>query len=180
MTGTQRTKMKQTPALRAAIFLALTLAIQGCSSYPADRLPRPQGAAPVVIDPGGDQYTDVTESMAPIEQIASPSPSVDKNEKKQQTLEDDLCNRVGKAAIEYSTIAAEETGEPFIARILKSKLVADNRQTATRPEPGQVEVVIECFVTVALSTGDRGTVSIFELMDSDKKLRVRWQNYKPQ
>jgi hypothetical protein len=34
-------------------------------------------------------------------------------------------------------------------------------------------------MTVAISNGERGTVNIYELLDSDGKLRVRWDNYTP-
>jgi hypothetical protein len=101
------------------------------------------------------------------------------SEQSDSQLDKDLCDRVGNRAIEYSKIAADETGAVYIARLLEGEIVSDNRETVGYPEPGTARIRIECFMTVALSNGDRGTVTIYELLDGDGNLRVRWDNYAP-
>lgn len=175
----QRIKMK-TIFVRRILTVAITCCLTtSCSSYPADNLPKPKGTIPMVIDPGTELFTDTSDKMLPIKPVPSSKDVKNSTQAKQETLTKDLCDRVGKSAIQYSKLAAEESGAPYIARILTAKLTADNRESVTSPALGEVAVQIECFVTVALSTGDRGTVTIYELLDSDGKTRVRWDNYKP-
>jgi hypothetical protein len=161
------------------LVVGLALALTGFSSVPVDNLPRPSGTAPVVVDPGSDLYSDASNAMSDLEASEDVEVADSSSDESSSTLDKDLCDRVGKRAIEFSKIAAEETGAVYIARLLEGKVVVDNRETIGTPKPGTALVRVECFMTVAISNGERGTVNIYELLDSDGKLRVRWDNYTP-
>lgn len=135
----------------------------------------------MVINPGSDTYEETTDSMAEIVKDPtsqeSPKPSTNGQN---PNLAKDLCTKVGENAIEFSTIASQDTGAPFIARLLDFNLVKDNRKSVKKPTGDSVSVVIECRVQVELSTGDRGSVTIYELLDSKGQTRVRWDDYAPE
>lgn len=169
--------MQLTNRLSASVLLAVVLFLQGCSSPPQDRLPTPRGSVPVEINPGEDTYTNATAEMITSSELANPDQSGVNSE--DEDLAKDLCDRVGTKAIEYSIIAAEESGGAYIARVLEAELVQDNRDSAQRPEEGGLEIRIECRATVELSTGDKGSVTLYELLDSNNQVRVRWENYEP-
>jgi hypothetical protein len=137
----------------------------------------------MVIDPGADTYEDTSDSITPLPS-ASPSESSERErppaESGNSQLAKDLCERVAAMAIEFSKVSSESSGAPYIAELLDWELVADNRATAVASVPDDVAVVIECFATVSLSTGDKGTVTLYELLDSKGQTRVRWDNYTPQ
>ena len=171
--------MSQILAPRFLLVAGLALALTGCSSVPVDKLPRPSGTAPVVIDPGSDLYSDASNAMSDLEASEDVEVSESPSDESSSTLDKDLCDRIGKRAIEFSKIAAEETGAVYIARLLEGKVVVDNRETIGTPKPGTALVRVACFMTVAISNGERGTVNIYELLDSDGKLRVRWDKYTP-
>ena len=171
--------MSQILAPRFLLVAGLALALTGCSSAPVDQLPRPSGTAPVVIDPGSDLYSDASNAMSDLEPSEAVEGSEPPSDESSSSLDKDLCDRIGKRAIEFSKIAAEETGAVYIARLLEGKVVVDNRETIGTPKPGTALVRVECFMTVTISNGERGTVNIYELLDSDGKLRVRWDNYTP-
>lgn len=168
---------------RASLFAAVLLAsllFSGCSEAKRDALPVPKGTVPMVIDPGSDTYENTSDEMAEIKDEPTPSTSQSSAPKPAASVAKDLCTRVGENAIEFSKIAAEESGSAFIARLLDFELVADNRDTVTLPAVDEVAVVIECRVEIELSTGDRGSVTIYELLDSDGQTRVRWDDYQPE
>lgn len=171
--------MSQILAPKYLLVAGLALALTGCSSAPVDQLPRPSGTAPVVIDPGSDLYSDASNAMSDLEPTDVVEGSESPSGKPSSTLDKDLCDRIGKSAIEFSKIAAEETGAVYIARLLEGKVVVDNRETIGNPKPGTALVRVECFMTITLSNGENGTVNIYELLDSDGMLRVRWDNYAP-
>lgn len=171
--------MSQMFAPRFLLVASLALVLTGCSSAPVDRLPRPSGTAPVVIDPGSDLYSDTSGAMVELDTALSDDDSQSNSEDSSSALDKDLCDRVGKLAIEYSKIAAEETGAVYIARVLEGKVIVDNRETIGEPKAGTALVRIECLTTIALSNGEPGTLNIYELLDSDGKLRIRWDNYTP-
>jgi hypothetical protein len=171
--------MSQILAPKFLLVAGLVLALTGCSSAPVDQLPRPSGTAPIVIDPGSDLYSDASNAMSDLESSEDVGVSDSPSDEPSSTLDKDLCDRIGKQAIEFSKIAAEETGAVYIDRLLEGKVVVDNRETIGTPKPGTALVRVECFMTVAISNGERGTVNIYELLDSDGKLRVRWDNYTP-
>ncbi len=169
-----------------ALFLSTAL-FQGCTPAAQDALPRPQGTVPMVIDPGSHTYTDSTDEMAEITDSPSPSASQSSGDgagsgsgSGNANLAKDLCMRVGDMAIEYSKISAEDTDAPYIAKVLEFDLISDNRSSVVAPDEGEVSVVIECRVLVELSTGDKGSVTIYELLDSDGMSRVRWDDYIPE
>lgn len=175
----QKIKMFQLNKTKVLLVAGLSLILAGCSSAPVDQLPRPSGTAPVVIDPGSDLYSDASNAMADLDTSESVDYAESPSDQSDPQLDKDLCDRVGDRAIEYSRIAAEETGAVYIARLLEGKIVADNRETVGDPEPGTARIRVECFMTVTLSNGERGTVTIYELLDGDRNLRVRWDNYTP-
>jgi hypothetical protein len=102
-------------APRFLLVAGLALALSGCSSAPVDRLPRPSGSAPVVIDPGSDLYSDASDAMAELDTSLSGDDSQSNSQESSSALDKDLCDRVGDRAIEFSKIAAEETGAVYIA-----------------------------------------------------------------
>lgn len=169
--------------------LILCLMLTGCAKSAVDDLPRPRGSAPVVIAPESEIYASeemseiqkTGDSTAPESAASAAQTNIFEGKKPTKAdLTKDLCDRVVKNAIEFSKLAAQETGAPYIARMLEAKLISDNRDTAVAPKnEGESVVVIECFATIALSTNDKGTVTIYELLDSANQSRVRWDNYKP-
>jgi len=170
--------MRLRRTLRALALVAALLSVQGCSPVPQDRLPTPRGSVPVEINPGEDTYTDATEDMIATEYLGG-SEEEDSVASSDDQLEKDLCDRVGEKAIEYSKIAAEDSTDAWIKRVLEADLIVDNREWIETPTTGELNIMIECFATIELSIGDVGTVTLFELLDSDENLRVRWEDYKP-
>jgi hypothetical protein len=164
-----------------AISLCFAALLTSCSAASQDNLPKPKDKIPIVINPGSDTYEETTDEMVSIDKeaisIESPSP---REENQNSSLAKDLCTRVGENAIEFSKIASQDSGSPYIARLLEFELVEDNRRTAKKPSGDTVIVVIECRVQIEISTGDRGSVTIYELLDSKGQTRVRWDDYAPE
>lgn len=162
--------------------LALVLATgltQGCATDTnLDNLPRPRGTVPVEINPGADTYTEVTAEMVSSSNLIGEE-SGEANSNEDASFAKELCDRVGKKAIEYSAIAAAESGGESIARVLEAELLEDNRKTAVTPAEGELSVLISCRVTVELTNGDKGEVTLYELLDSEEQVRVRWEDYVP-
>lgn len=172
--------MSKRATLLAAVLLT-SLAFSGCAEVKRDALPLPKGSVPMVIDPGSDTYENAGDDIIEITDKPSPEASTDTGgSKTNSSYEKDLCTRVGDNAIEFSKVAAEESGEAYIARLVDFDLIADNRATAAVPPVGEVSVVIECRVQIELSTGDRGSLTIYELLDSDGQTRIRWDDYQPE
>lgn len=164
-----------------AIALSVALLLVGCAEVRNDVLPVPKEKIPIVIDPGSDTYEDTTDEMVAISAEPSPRNSEAKSKNsKNPVLAKDLCTRVGENAIQFSKISSQDSGAPYIARLLDFELIADNRETAKLPAGKELSVVIECRVQIELSTGDRGSVTIYELLDSQGQSRVRWDEYTPE
>ncbi len=164
-----------------SVVLLTVLTFAGCSEVKRDALPVPKGSVPMVIDPGSDSYKNTGEDMAEIKDKPKPSASsTSKPETFDPFLEKDLCTRVGDNVIEFSKISAQDSDSAYISRILDFELTADNRDTYSIPDEGEVSVVIECRVQIELSTGDIGSVSIYELVDGEGLTRVRWDDYAPE
>lgn len=166
--------------LSVSALLVATLVLTGCSAAKRDALPLPKGSVPMVIDPGSDSYEDTSEEMAEIKKEPKPTPSQAEKEPTNLSLEKDLCTRVGDNVIEFSKVAAGDSSSAYISRILDFDLITDNRETVSIPVEEEVAVVIECRVQVELSTGDVGSVSIYELIDNAGETRVRWDSYVPE
>lgn len=161
-----------------AVVLA-TLLVQGCDTAAnLDNLPRPRGTVPVEINPGADTYTEVSAEMVSSSELIGEESGEALNSE-DAAFAKELCDRVGKKAIEYSAIAAAESGGESIARVLEAKLLEDNRKTAITPVEGELSILISCRAVVELSNGDKGEVTLYELLDSEQQVRVRWEDYVP-
>jgi hypothetical protein len=161
-----------------AVALA-TLLLQGCATDTSfDNLPRPRGTVPVEINPGADTYTEIGADMVSSSNLIGEEAGNASNSE-DATFAKELCDRVGKRAIEYSAIAAAESGGESIARLLEAELLEDNRKTAVIPAEGELSILISCRVKVELTNGDTGEVTLYELLDSEEQVRVRWEDYVP-
>jgi len=86
------------------------------------------------------------------------------------------CIQTGELAIEYSAISAKQSGTASITDILDSRLTEDWTTTAQIPAAGEKVPLLKCAARVRWSIDFESDVNLWLLLDSDRNLRVRWDN----
>ena len=165
-------------AIAATAFLT-----QACSSAPAptnkaDVLPTAKPTAVPTVAPTGNTMT-----QAPAAQVTKPpkdtaNTGTDTSAGKDSAQSKSICGPVGDNVIQATQMASENTGEAYVDSFLSFTLLEDNSATVQVPQNGDRVIVIKCATVAHLSSGFKGGLDIYELLDSDGNYRVRYDNFK--
>jgi hypothetical protein len=178
--------MKQASVL---IALFLVAALAGCSTSSSqesmDRAPLTTLPQDLGQDAGLDVYEDAEPTDGADGEPLAPNPTPTSDSEQTGIPEDDLfagqktninCLQTGELAMEYSALAATEGESAAITEVLDSRLEEDWTATVTVPAAGERVPVIKCWARVRWSIGWDSDVDLWLLLDSDRNLRVRWDN----
>lgn len=169
--------------LTLSSILAL-LFVTGCSnSTETQSLQRP-ALDSLPQDIGSNAGTDVYEDSNPSGDTATaPDSSTDASQTSKDA--DDLfadqkaninCVGAGELAMEYSLLAEQQGTSAAITDVLDTRLEEDWSQSVTVPVGDERAPVLRCWARVRWSIGWDSDVDLWLLLDSERNIRVRWDN----